>query len=189
MNHRVTLAALAAVLAISISQPSVAQQQPMPGNTPEAQHGAQSSHAMQHRHGQHGHPAGREHRGHEGLALPGARMLHGIDLTEAQRDTVFGILHAQAPKLREQAREARNARMELQTLTLAGELDETRLQAAAARASRSMTDLSVTRARTHNAVFKELTPEQQAQVRARLERRNQHAPHGHPGRAPGMQSS
>ena len=69
------------------------------------------------------------------------------------------------------------AREALHQVALAGELDEARLQELAQRAARASTDLALLRARTHNALFKELTPEQQAQLKARMESRQQHGGH------------
>lgn len=106
--------------------------------------------------------------------MMGEGMLRGLNLSEAQRDRVFTIMHAQAPAMREQAKQVRKARQDLQALAMAGELDDSRLRAAADQASRAMADLAVLRARTHNEVFKVLTPEQQAQLRARIEQRQQH---------------
>lgn len=198
MKRSFSAAAVVAALTLAASTLSIAQQAPsaqgesamQPGQGPHAhpmQPGQGPGMRMQPGHGAGQHPgphgprAGHGHPGPDGFAMPGAGMLRGLNLSEAQRDRVFNILHAQAPKMREQAREARNARRDLQQLSMAGELDETRLQAAAQRASRAMTDMAVLRARTHNAVFRELTPEQQAQLKARIEHRSHPMQHGHPG--------
>ncbi len=184
MNFRLNTAALVAALTLASSPISFAQQPAAPGH---------EAHSMQHRHGhgmhsEHGRPGhdGRSsHRGHhggDGMMMPGAGMLRGLNLSEAQRDRVFSILHAQAPQLRTQMREARQARQALQQLALAGELDETKLQEAAQRASRAGADLAVLRTRTQNALYKELTAEQQSQLKARMERRGQHG--GHHGNQP-----
>ena len=112
----------------------------------------------------------------------GAKLLQGLNLSEAQRDRVFAIMHAQAPALREQGKAVRKAREEMCALTFSGEFDEGRARAAAQKASQAMADMAMLRARTHNEVFKVLTPEQQAQLRARLERRHDHGPGmQHPG--------
>lgn len=171
------LPALVAALALVASSGSIAQQPPSAPPTPAASSTSGAHHGHPGAHHHHGGHAqhGARHGGTAGM-MPGAGFLRGLDLSEAQRDRVFSILHAQAPALREKAREARNAREAMHQLALAGELDESRLQEAAQRASRAMTDLAVQRARTHNAVFKELTPEQQSQLKARSEHR------GHPGR-------
>ncbi len=135
----------------------------------------QPHHAPQAGHGGH-HARGGQH-GHDGLMLPGAGLLRGLNLSEAQRDRVFAILHAQAPQMRAQTRDAHKTREALHQVALAGELDEAKLQELAQQASRASTDLAVLRARTHNALFKELTPEQQAQLKARMESRPQHSGH------------
>ena len=67
------------------------------------------------------------------MMMPGAGILRGVNLSEAQRDRVFAILHAQAPQMRAQALEAQTARQALQQVALAGELDEAKLQDLAQR--------------------------------------------------------
>lgn len=148
-------------------------------------HGHGSPHGAQGHGSPHGHPhhALAEHRrgdhdeGRHGGAMMSKGLLRGLNLSEAQRDRVFSIMHAQAPVVREHAKQVREARQALQTLALAGELDESRLRAAADRASKAMADMAVLRTRTHHEVFKVLTPEQQSQLRARLAERQQHG-HG-----------
>jgi Spy/CpxP family protein refolding chaperone len=172
MNPRLATAALAAALALTVTPPSFAQQPAAPNQEarpmqPHPGHGMHSGHHAQ---------SGRQ--GDDGLMMPGAGMLRGLNLSDAQRDRVFSILHAQAPQLRTHMREARQARQALQQLALAGDLDEARLQEAAQRASRASADLAVLRARTQNALYKELTPEQQAQLKARMEHRGHRG--GHP---------
>ncbi len=188
--HRIA-AACAIALALTTSVASHAQQPPVqsPSTTGQSMpHGSPHSgrhHADQPHHAPHaghaGHHARGGQHGHDGLMLPGAGLLRGLNLSEAQRDRVFAILHAQAPQMRAQTRDAQKAREALQQVALAGELDETRLQELAQRAARASTDLALLRARTHNALFKELTPEQQAQLKARVESRQQHGGHHRAG--------
>lgn len=200
--HRIA-AACAIALALTTSVASHAQQPPaqspsttgqsMPhGSAHGSPHGpAHGSahggrhHAGQPHHAPHaghaGHHARGGQHGHDGLMLPGAGLLRGLNLSEAQRDRVFAILHAQAPQMRAQTRDAQKAREALHQVALAGELDEARLQELAQRAARASTDLALLRARTHNALFKELTPEQQAQLKARMESRQQHGGHHRAG--------
>ena len=177
MKRTRVLPALAAALALTASTWSIAQQPPSATPAPAAHPGHHGAHHHAGAHPHHGARHGGRH-GSDGLMMPGAGLLRGLDLSEAQRDRVFSILHAQAPALREKAREARSAREAVHQLALAGELDEARLQEAAQRASRAMADLAVQRARTHNALFKELTPEQQSQLKARSEQRGHSGRHG-----------
>lgn len=144
----------------------------MPGQPASAPDMARESHGRS-AHADHGQRRTAPGEGYGG-GMMGPKMLSGLNLSEAQRDRVFTILHTQAPAMREQAKQVRRARQDLQALSLSGELDESRLRAAAQRASQAMTDLAVLRARTHNEVFKVLTPEQQSQLRTRLEQRHQH---------------
>ena len=144
----------------------------MPGQPASPPNAAREGHGPS-AHAGHGHQHTQRGEGHGG-GLMGPKMLSGLNLSEAQRDRVFTIMHAQAPAMREQAKQVRQARQDLQTLSLSGEMDESRLRAAAQRASQAMADLAVLRARTHNEVFKVLTPEQQSQLRTRLEQRHHH---------------
>ncbi len=181
MNSRQHLAALAAALSITTALATSAFAQGSPTATGADRPG--HPHGLTHRGGAM-HPA---HMGAEGLGSMGRGLLQGLDLTEAQRDRVFGIMHAQAPALREQARQMRQAQRELHTLALATELDEGRVKAVADRASRAMADMALLRTRTHNEVFKVLTPEQQAQVKTRLEAGPGRGPgRMHDGHGPGM---
>jgi protein CpxP len=188
MNPRLTTAALATALSLAAIPLSFAQQPSAPGHDTHPMphrhgHGMHSEHG---RHGHGGHSAQAGRHGGDGMMMPGAGMLRDLDLSEAQRDRVFSILHAQAPQLRNQMREARQARQALQQLALAGELDEAKLQEAAQRASRAGADLAVLRTRTQNALYKELTAEQQSRLKARMERRGQDGHHhgGHHGSQP-----
>jgi len=191
MTSRLTAAACVFAVALATSAASQAQQPPTPQSpSPASQsmphgpgHGGRHHASQQpgHSHEGHGHRGHSGRHDHDGMMMPGAGILRGVNLSEAQRDRVFAILHAQAPQMRAQALEAQTARQALQQVALAGELDEAKLQDLAQRASRANTDLAVLRARTHNALFKELTPEQQAQVKARMDARPQHGAHHRAG--------
>ena len=194
--HRNILAPSFAAMALALGGASIAQTpapagapitrpQTLPGHQGEPHaiqrgehHGGQPgaySHGPAHGQAHHAH-AGHRHGEHDG-GMMGKGMLRGLNLSEAQRDLVFSIMHTQAPAMREQTKQVRKARQDLQALAMAGDLDDSRLRAAADRASRAMADLAVLRTRTHNEVFKVLTAEQQAQLRARIEQRHQHG-HG-----------
>ena len=180
-RSRLALASFATSCALAAGGPSIAQTAaPSSGDqlTPQApaattqnRHPGAHSAAMGHEH--HPHARGDHHHRRHGADqhrgdVMGRGLLRGLDLSQAQRDAIFAIMHAQAPVTRQQARQAREARQNLQQLALAGELDESRLREAAQRASQAMAELAVLRTRARHDVFKVLTPEQQAQVRTRL---------------------
>jgi Spy/CpxP family protein refolding chaperone len=117
--------------------------------------------------------------------------LRGLDLSEAQRDKVFAIMHAQAPKMREQSKLVRAARMELGGLATAATLDPAQLKAASDKLARAIADMSESRVSTRNQIFQLLTPEQKQQVLARLAERSGRGGEGrgtgHGGHRPGQQ--
>lgn len=137
---------------------------------------------------------GRMHSGMHGGGMMSERgWLQGLGLSETQRDKVFEIMHAQAPKIREQGKAVRAARAELAVLSTASSLEAAQLKAASERLARAVADMSESRVKTRNQIFQLLTPEQRKQVEARLAHRQQHGAHGsgmrhdgHP-RSPGQQ--
>lgn len=118
------------------------------------------------------------------------RLLRGLDLTEAQRDQVFSLLHAEAPAMREKAKELRKLRMELQTLALSDTYDEAKAKSLADAGARVMADMAQQAARTGNKVYQLLTPEQRKALeekRARFEAGGMGMRGGMgPGMGPGM---
>ncbi len=179
---RVALASFASALALVTAGASFAQPAPASHSQSPSSHtmpaSAQHGHAARHgHHGEHSHRSAEGHGG--GLMVRG--LLQGLNLSDTQRDQVFAIMHAQAPALRQHSKEVRSARQDLQRLALSGDLEDSRLRQAAQRASQAMSELAMLRTRTHHEVFKVLTPEQQTQLRARLEQRQQRGGHQHGG--------
>jgi Spy/CpxP family protein refolding chaperone len=99
-------------------------------------------------------------------AHAGPASLRGLDLSEAQQDRVFAILHAQAPKRRELEKAERKAGQALGELARAPELDEARASASAQALGQAIADQEVLRLRTNAQIKAVLTSEQ----RARLDR-------------------
>ena len=98
-------------------------------------------------------------------------FLRGIELTEAQRDKIFALTHAQAPALREQFKTLDKARRELHALAF-GAYDETKARALADAVGRAHAELTFARARTDAQILQLLTPAQRKQL-------DEH-PAGHP---------
>ncbi len=105
-------------------------------------------------------------------------MLHGLKLSEEQRDKVFAVLHAQAPQLRANAKQRRSAVRELRTLVLAENYDETRAKALSESLSQAVAADAMIRSRSANEIYQALTAEQRQLVQKRLERRAAHAQRG-----------
>lgn len=101
--------------------------------------------------------------GAEGPVPP---FLRRLDLTEAQRDRVFDILHAQAPDMRRQAKSLHKARQELRDLALSDRYDEGRAKGLADAAAQAMAGMALLRARSDHAIFALLTPEQRQEMAA-----------------------
>ncbi|HAT31018.1 MAG TPA: hypothetical protein DCW29_09270 [Janthinobacterium sp.] len=118
---------------------------------------------------------GMEHRppffGHGGehRAPP---FLHGLELSEAQQDKVFTVLHAQEPMLREQHKQVEKAHQALHELASSGHYDDAKASALAQAAAQAMARISLQQARTEQELLAMLTPEQRKEV----ERREQEGP-------------
>jgi protein CpxP len=115
-------------------------------------------------HGMHGMHAG--HAGGPSLE----RLVHGLNLSEAQRDRLFELRHAQAPALREQGKVIREAYRELRTLSLSDAYDETKANEISDRGAKAAAEIARLRARAANEVWKLLTPEQREKLSQRVER-------------------
>lgn len=99
--------------------------------------------------------------------LPGDQpppYLRALNLSEAQRDKVFDILHGQAPALRDKARALHRAEEELRQLTAAGDYSEARARTLADAAGRQSAEVALIRARADRQIYELLTPEQRKQL-------------------------
>jgi protein CpxP len=94
----------------------------------------------------------------------GMRMLHGLDLTDAQRDQIFQIHYAQMPEMRAQRNAARAARKELRDLALAPQYDAAKAKAAADAYAKASAQIALMRAESTSKVLAVLTPEQRKQL-------------------------
>lgn len=181
--RKTLIPALAASL-LALTLPIGGQAETASGIAPQAQMGhghgekrghaeGRGHHARDSHHGMSG-KGGMKHMGggaHGSGMMSGRAWLRGLDLSEAQRDKVFTIMHAQAPKMREQAKLVRAARTELGGLATAANLDSGQLKAASDKLARAIAEMSESRVSTRNQIFQLLTPEQKQQVQARLTER------------------
>jgi len=106
--------------------------------------------------------SGYGHHGMGGDVMP--RYLKRLDLTEAQRDRIFDIMHAQAPTMRNTAKAMHKAQGDLRTLTAAPDFSEAKAKELADAAAAAMGEMALTRAKTERQVFEVLTPEQRKQL-------------------------
>lgn len=104
--------------------------------------------------------------GRRGPAGPGPHrgFLHGVDLSEAQEDKVFAILHAQEPTIREQSRALRKAQQALDAMGKADKYDDAEAVSLAQAAAQAMSNLELQRVRTDQKLLGVLTAEQRKQM-------------------------
>lgn len=87
-------------------------------------------------------------------------FFHGVELTEAQQDKIFAILHAEAPYLREQSKAAAKAREALRALASADKYDDAKAAALAREAATAESNILLQHVRTEQKLLAVLTPEQ-----------------------------
>lgn len=91
-------------------------------------------------------------------------FLRGVELTEAQDDKVFAILHEEKPYLREQARAAARAHEALNELAGADKYDDAKAASLAQAAATAMANMALQRVRTEQKLLAVLTPEQRKKL-------------------------
>ena len=115
------------------------------------------------------------HHGHHGdfhrTGVHSGHMLRGLDLTQEQRDKLFEVRHAQAPKVRELGKTLRSSRQELRQLSMSESFDEAKAKQLADTASQAGAELALLRAQLQNETFRILTPEQREKLAKRAETR------------------
>ena len=97
-------------------------------------------------------------------AMPPVPMLRGLTLTESQRDKVFTILHARAPRLRENIKAVRRAHEDLQQLALSAQFDQAKAKSLVDSCARSIGTLELLRAEGEHEIYALLTEEQRQQL-------------------------
>lgn len=97
---------------------------------------------------------------------PAPPFLHELNLTEAQQDKVFSILHNSAPALREQGKLAKKSAEALHEMVDSANFDETKLKSLAESHAHAIAEMEVIRARSMHQILALLTPEQRKQADA-----------------------
>jgi protein CpxP len=173
--QRKTIRRIALASAIAVATPlAVMAQQSTGDRAPGAREGG-------HFHKAHFHRGHRGHHGHfHGASVQGGPILRGLDLTEEQRDKLFELRHAQAPKMRELGKTAREARRELRAMSMSDRFDEARAKELADKASQASAGMALLRAQLGNETYKILTPEQREKLakRAEMHKRGPKGPRG-----------
>ena len=114
-----------------------------------------------------GGPGGRGMRGHGPMGM-GRGMdglpLRGLDLTDAQREQVRGIMTARQADFKAIGDRLGTAHQAQRQAVTRVPVDENEIRARVSEASAVEADFAILRARIHEQVFQVLTPEQQAKA-------------------------
>ncbi|MBT0963520.1 Spy/CpxP family protein refolding chaperone [Denitromonas iodatirespirans] len=97
----------------------------------------------------------------------GMRMLRGLDLTEAQRDQIFELKHAQMPKMRDQVKVMRELRGQLRDAAMSDAYDAAKVKALTEQQAAAMAAMTQLRLANQHAVYQVLTAEQREQLKSR----------------------
>ncbi len=87
-----------------------------------------------------------KHGGHDGAR----KAMRNLNLTDAQRDQLFALKHAQAPQMREKAKIARTAQRELRALSQAETFNAQRAKELADASAQARSEMMQLRAQTGN---------------------------------------
>lgn len=90
-------------------------------------------------------------------------FFRGIELSDAQEDKVFAILHAEAPYLREQSRAAAKAHEALRDMARSDKYDDAKAAALAQAEATAEAYIALQHVRTQQKLLAVLTPEQRKQ--------------------------
>jgi len=97
--------------------------------------------------------------------MRGLRWLGRLELTEAQREQIFGIFHDQAAATREQMKLVHRAREALRVAALSPRFDNAQGRSLAEAAGKALSDMALMRAQTMSRVAALLTAEQREKLR------------------------
>lgn len=91
-------------------------------------------------------------------------FLQDLNLSEAQRDKIFAVLHAQATAMRDEAKAVHKSQTGLHQLALSDEYSETKAQALAEASAQGMARMAHMHARADNQIYRILTAEQRQRL-------------------------
>jgi len=113
--------------------------------------------------GKHGEMA-KKHKKGDGVP----RMLHGLDLTDAQKAEIKSLVEAQHTDKKDRMKSHWQTHKQLAKLSFADELDQAKLDTLIADATESQAQRLADRASLNNAIFNVLTAEQQQQLQEKM---------------------
>lgn len=99
-----------------------------------------------------------------GLGRHQGRMAQALDLSEDQQAKIQAIITEERQKVEPLRAQLAETRDEMRKLSNAENFDEATVRALAEKKAEIQTELSVAKARTHNLIQAELTPEQRVQA-------------------------
>jgi len=106
--------------------------------------------------------------------MPPPPFLHELNLTEAQQDKIFTILHNSAPMLREQAKLIKKSGDAIHELTDSANYDEGKLKSLADSHGHAIAEIEIIHARSMHQILALLTPEQRKQADAMKTKFDEH---------------
>lgn len=125
---------------------------------------------------------GSGHMGPQGQGMHSAvaheHFLRGLDLSDAQRDKIFALRHAQEPALREKGKAVANAHEEFHRVKSADNYDAAKAKAAAEVHAKAMSEMMLLKSQLHAQVRAVLTPEQKKRLDERESAKLGHMGHG-----------
>ncbi len=105
------------------------------------------------------------HGGHGMMGEPMMmRGLHRLDLSEAQQDKIFEIMHGQAPAAREQMKSLRKSEQALQALKATPDFSDAKARQLVDQIAKQRADMEMSRLQTERKVLDLLSPEQRKQL-------------------------
>ncbi|MDD2885545.1 MAG: Spy/CpxP family protein refolding chaperone [Dechloromonas sp.] len=111
-----------------------------------------------------------------GDGMPLMHQLRRLDLSEAQQDKVFEVMHQRMPEMRTQMRELQKNEQALRDLRQAPDFNEAQARTLIDQISRQRADMEMSRLQSERRVLDLLTPEQRQTLAER--------PASKPGKAP-----
>ena len=103
-------------------------------------------------------------------------FLLGLDLSEAEQDKVFEVVHAAAPGLRTQWKAVRKARASLREVAQGAQFDAARANTLTQAVGEAQRQIELLQVRMDHDIFSILTSEQQSKVLARERDLDQRTP-------------
>lgn len=112
-----------------------------------------------------------DHRGHGAHAKGTEAMppyLHGLKLSDSQKDQIFQLMHNKAPQFCELDKKARQTQEELGIVTFSQNFDAARAKSLTDSAARNYSEMLILRASVDQQIFSRLNAEQRKKVAAEI---------------------